>query len=62
MLVCSRIVIGSRSPLSTQPYQTLASRSIVTRPTTVAFGAMKAVGWIVGRMGALSGMSFLAFQ
>ena len=40
--------IGSISPLTTQPYQMLASRSIVTRPTTVALGAMKVSGWMSG--------------
>src|SRR5947208_6787665 len=42
--------IGSVSPRSTAPNQTLAPASIVTSPISVAFGATKASGATRGRL------------
>ncbi len=52
MLLCAPTRIGSMSPRRTQPYQTLDSRSKVTRPTTLAPGAMKASGCTWGANGS----------
>src|SRR5690606_31603144 len=43
-----RITCSPPSPRITAPYHTLASAPISTFPMIVAFGAIQALGWILG--------------
>src|SRR6185437_15809213 len=48
MLHSAPTTISSSSARSTEPYQILAARPSVTRPTTTAPGAIQASGWTCG--------------
>src|SRR5579862_2435186 len=51
MLTRAPTRIGATSPRRTQPNQMVVSAPMTVSPTTAAFGAMKASGWMLGTAG-----------